>query len=72
MSDILIVHQLENMIINVFGMHFDFTVLTLRSAQLKFRNRVCMCCTVTSTYQTQHPAGLNSPTLRDVAHHAKQ
>ena len=27
MSDILIVHQFENMIINVFGMHFDFIIL---------------------------------------------
>ena len=27
MSDILIVHQFENMIINVFGMHFDFGIL---------------------------------------------
>ena len=27
MSDILIDHQLENMIINVFGMHFDFIIL---------------------------------------------
>ena len=25
--DILIVHQFENMIINVFGMHFDFGIL---------------------------------------------
>ena len=27
MSDILVVHQFENMIINVFGMHFDFIIL---------------------------------------------
>ena len=27
MSDILIVHQFENMISNVFGMHFDFIIL---------------------------------------------
>ena len=27
MSDILIVHQFKNMIINVFGMHFDFIIL---------------------------------------------
>ena len=27
MSDILIVHQFENMIINVFGMHFDIIIL---------------------------------------------
>ena len=27
MSDIIIVHQFENMIINVFGMHFDFIIL---------------------------------------------
>ena len=27
MTDILIVHQFENMIINVFGMHFDFIIL---------------------------------------------
>ena len=27
MSDILIVHQFEKMIINVFGMHFDFIIL---------------------------------------------
>ena len=27
MSDILIVHQFENMIITVFGMHFDFIIL---------------------------------------------
>ena len=27
MSDILIVHPFENMIINVFGMHFDFIIL---------------------------------------------
>ena len=27
MSDILIVYQFENMIINVFGMHFDFIIL---------------------------------------------
>ena len=27
MSDILIVHQFENMTINVFGMHFDFIIL---------------------------------------------
>ena len=26
MSDILIVHQFEYMIINVFGMHFDFII----------------------------------------------
>ena len=29
MSDILMVHQFENMIINVFGMHFDFIMLQL-------------------------------------------
>ena len=27
MSDILIVHQFENMISNVFGMHLDFIIL---------------------------------------------
>ena len=27
MSDMLIVHQFENMMINVFGMHFDFIIL---------------------------------------------
>ena len=27
MSDILIVHQFEDIIINVFGMHFDFIIL---------------------------------------------
>ena len=27
MSDILIVHPFENMIINVFRMHFDFIIL---------------------------------------------
>ena len=27
MSDILIVYQFENMIINVFGMHLDFIIL---------------------------------------------
>ena len=27
MSDILIVHRFENMIIDVFGMHFDFIIL---------------------------------------------
>ena len=27
MSDILMVHQFENMIINVFEMHFDFIML---------------------------------------------
>ena len=29
MSDILIVQQFENMIINVFGMHFDFIILQM-------------------------------------------
>ena len=48
MSDIIIVHQFENMIINVFGMHFDFIILHVSTIMevplLRLQISPCLKC----------------------------
>ena len=52
MSDILIVHEFENMTINVFGMHFDFIILHVSTIMevplLGLQIGPCLKCSVLS------------------------
>ena len=67
MSDILIVHPFENMIINVFGMHFDFIILHVSTIMevplLRLQIEPCHKClqgeAVTSEPEKEEP--LNQP-----------
>ena len=56
MSDILIVHQFENMIINVFGMHFDFIILHVSTIMevplLRLQIGPCLKCMFVEVFET--------------------